>query len=71
MPTNRDFFSIPSRPSLKFGGHREDKENQGPPRPVAGPSGGVVMLHDDDDDDGPILYRDDDDEEIEDEGMLD
>ena len=68
------FSSIPSRPTLRLGSHREDKENQGPSRGgpdprsigVPGPSG-MIMIHEDDDEDGPILYRDDDDDE-EDEG---
>ena len=55
---------MPSRPTLRLGGHREDKENRS-----SASSGHITMIHEDDDsDDGPILYRDDDDAEMEDEG---
>ena len=71
---------MPSRPHIKFGGHREDKENQGPSRDRGGPTtigvpghSGMILIHEDDDEDGPILYRDDDDDsdEMEDEGAYD
>lgn len=51
---------MPSRPTLRLGGHREDKENR--------TAAASVMIQEDDDEDGPILYRDDDDGEMEDEG---
>ena len=71
---------MPSRPNIRFGGHREDKENQGPSRDRGGHTtigvpghSGMILIHEDDDEDGPILYRDDDDDddELEDEGMDD
>jgi phosphatase and actin regulator 3 len=77
MPRLR--FSMPSRPNIRFGSHREDKENQGPSRDRGGPTtigvpghSGMILIHEDEDEDGPILYRDDDDDddELEDEDRL-
>lgn len=51
------FNSISSRPTLRLGGHREDKENRA-----------SAMIQEEEDEDGPILYRDDEDGEMEDEG---
>lgn len=71
---------MPSRPNIRFGGHREDKENQGPSRDRGGHTtigvpghSGMILIHEDEDEDGPILYRDDDDDddELEDEGTDD
>ena len=59
---------MPSRPTLRLGGHREDKENRASASSAS--AGSITMIHEDDDEDGPILYRDEDDGEMEDEGKL-
>merc|ERR1712209_77567 len=77
--SSRNDKSSSDHPNIRFGGHREDKENQGPSRDRGGHTtigvpghSGMILIHEDDDEDGPILYRDDDDDddELEDEDRL-